>query len=63
MENGRLYTTYTLYYIVVWVLTFHDLSRSFQLAQSPESAQIDKRYNGGSEIERGTLDVYIEDIE
>lgn len=55
MENGRLYTTYTLYYIVVWVLTFHDLSRSFQFAQSPESAQIDKRYNGGSEIERGTL--------
>lgn len=36
----------------VWVLTFHDLSRSFQRASKrPESAQIDKRNNRGREIE------------
>jgi len=36
----------------VWVLTFHDLSRSFQRASKrPESAQIDKRNNRRREIE------------
>lgn len=39
-------------HVYVWVLTFHDLSRSFQRASKhPESAQIDKRNNRGREIE------------
>lgn len=38
--------------MLVKVLTFHDLSRSFQRASKrPESAQIDKRNNRGREIE------------